>query len=369
MRTWRYILLPFSVIYGLVVSLRNLCYDIGFLCKSKKYELPVILVGNLTVGGTGKTPHVEKLVHLLQSEKYKTATLSRGYGRKLKGLVEVTTDHTATEVGDEPKQIRQKFKNITVVVDGNRRRGIEYILKEHPEVQAIVMDDGFQHRSVKASLSVLLKDYNELEDVNFLLPAGTLRELSSSAKRADAIIVSKTPDFFSPMEKRLLKERIQLYASQEVFFTYMKHGSMYSVLDDGKPSMFDKDYYVERGYKVLCVTGIANPEPFKEYLAKYFGTIEHVGFSDHHQYTVSDIEKIKSVFEKMEGEHKLILTTEKDAMRFMQPEIRQLCENIPMFYISIEVGFHQDDYEKFKSFILGHVKPNTRISSLFKAKN
>lgn len=369
MKFWQYILLPFSVIYGIVISIRNFCYDFGIFFKSKSYQKPVILVGNLTVGGTGKTPHVECLVNILQSEKIKLSTLSRGYGRKLSGLVDVTESHTAAEIGDEPKQIRHKFKNIKVVVDGNRRRGIEYIFSTYPDTQVVVMDDGFQHRAIKASLSILLKDYNELEKPNFLLPAGTLRELSSSARRADAIIISKTPNFFSPMEKRLLKERIRLYASQEVFFTYMKHGGMYSVIDQGKPAMFDKEYYIERGYKIVCLTGIANPEYFKEYLKTNFGKISELDFNDHHKYTKSDVENILKHYDNLEGDNKLILTTEKDAMRLMEPELKSMIEHVPIFYIPIEVGFHQDDYSKFKSFILNHVRPYSANSSFSKAKN
>jgi len=367
MKTWRYILLPFSLFYGIVVMFRNLFYDLGIF-KSKKFDKPVILVGNLTVGGTGKTPHVESLVRILESERIAGATLSRGYGRKTSGMIDAKRGHTALEIGDEPKQIRQKFPNIVVVADGNRRRGIDYIFREHPNVKAIVMDDGFQHRSVKPSLSILLQDYNELEERNFLLPAGTLREPRSAARRADALIISKTPGFFSPMEKRLLKERIRLYASQQVFFTYMRYGGMFSVVDDGKPSLFDKEYYIERNYKVLCVTGIANSGPFCEYLTGKFGPVEHLEFPDHHRYRAADVKKMVEAYEKMPGDNKLVLTTEKDAMRLMQPELKEVYQHIPLFFISIEVGFHHDDYAQFKSFILDHLKPYTTGRSIFAAK-
>lgn len=368
MKAWRYILLPLSLVYGLIIAIRNLCYNIGIF-KSRKYEKPVILVGNLTVGGTGKTPHVECLIKLLETERVRTAMLSRGYGRYTSGLVDALPEHTAREIGDEPKQVLQKFPGTVVVVDGNRNRGLKHIFEKHPNVKAVVMDDGFQHRAVKPSLSILLQDYKELEERNFLLPAGTLREPKASARRADIIIISKTPDFFSPMEKRLLKERIQLYAFQKVFFTYMQHGGMFSVVDDGKPALFDKDYYTERGYKVLCVTGIANPEPFREYLASKFGAPEVLAFPDHHQYTAADVRKIVEAYEKMPGENKLVLTTEKDAMRLMYPELKEIYREIPLFFISIEVGFHHQDYAQFKSLILEHVRPASAGRTLFTAKN
>lgn len=350
----RIILLPFSFVYGIIIQIRNILFNAGIF-KSHAFSRPVLLIGNLTTGGTGKTPHVETLIRILQSEKIPCATISRGYGRKSYGFqwVEVTDDYLKT--GDEPLQIKQKFPQIPVAVDGNRIRGITRILQEHPEVKAIVMDDGFQHRKVKPSLSILLMDYEELDKKNFLLPAGTLREPISSASRADIIVVTKTPAFFTPLEKRLLKDRMKCYASQQVFFTTMQNGELLSVVELGKSALFNKEYYKERKYQVLLVTGIANPAPLEEYIKENFILAKHLRFADHHRYTKGDIEKIKEAFHQIPDEKKLIITTEKDAMRLNSASLRTLYNDLPLFYLGVDVKFHQQDYELFKKIIVDHV--------------
>lgn len=354
MNTIKIILLPLSFVYCIIIQIRNILFNAGIL-KSYAFSRPVILIGNLTTGGTGKTPHVEILIRILQSEKIPCATISRGYGRKSHGFqwVEVTDDYLKT--GDEPLQIKQKFPQIPVAVDGNRNRGITRILKEHPELKAIVMDDGFQHRKVKPSLSILLMDYEELNKKNFLLPAGTLREPLSSASRADIIIVTKTPSFFTPLEKRLLKDRMKSYAFQQVFFTTMQNGELLSVVELGKPALFNKEYYKERKYQVLLVTGIANPAHLEEYIKENFILAKHLRFADHHRYTKNDIEKIKEAFHQISDEKKLIITTEKDAMRLNSASLRTLYNDLPLFYLGVDVKFHQQDYESIKKIIVDHV--------------
>lgn len=354
----RKLLLPFSPLYGLVVGMRNRMYDSGKL-KSTEFNKPVIVVGNLTTGGTGKTPHTEMLIDLFNAERIRSAVLSRGYRRQTSDLIEVTMEHSAAEVGDEPKQIKLKHSNNLVVVNKDRVKGLQHIFDTHPEIKVVVMDDGYQHRAVKPGLSILLMDHNDLEKKDFLLPGGNLRESKKGMNRADIIIVSKTPEFFSPMEKRHCREKIDPDKSKKVFFTYMKYGGLYSVVDDGKPSLFDKQYYAERNYQVLVVTGIANADPLVDHLKKSFKHVEHISFGDHHSYNPVDVNKIVEAYHKMPGENKIVLTTEKDAMRLMYPSLKEIYKQIPLFFISIEAWFHHDEYKTFKSGILDYVRANT----------
>jgi tetraacyldisaccharide 4'-kinase len=355
---FRKLLLPFSPVYGAVVGLRNRMYDSGKL-PSKSFDKPVIVVGNLTTGGTGKTPHTEMLVDLLNAERIKSAVLSRGYRRQTSDLIEVSTLHSAAEVGDEPKQIKLKHPNNLVVVNKDRVKGIEHIFSQHPQTKVIIMDDGFQHRAVKPGLSVLLIDHKDLDRKDFLLPAGNLRESKKGIERADIIIVTKTPEFFSPMEKRHCREKIDPDKSKKVFFTYMKYGGLYSIVDDGKPCLFDKAYYSERNYSVLLVSGIANADPLLDHIRQGFKQVEHISFKDHHSYSPGDVKRIVETYHKMPGENKIVLTTEKDAMRLMYPTLREIYKDIPLFFISIEAWFHHDEYKTFKSGILDYVSANT----------
>lgn len=354
----RKLLLPFSPVYGAVVGIRNRMYDTGKL-PSKEFEKPVIVVGNLTTGGTGKTPHTEMLVDLFNAERIKSAVLSRGYRRQTSELLEVSTEHSAAEVGDEPKQIKLKHSNNLIVVNKDRVKGIEYIFNQHPTTKVVIMDDGFQHRAVKPGLSILLIDHKDLDRKDFLLPAGNLRESKKGIERADIIIVTKTPEFFSPMEKRHCREKIDPDKTKKIFFTYMKYGGLYSVVDDGKPCLFDKEYYSERNYSVLLVSGIANAEPLADHLKKGFKHVEHISFNDHHSYNPVDVQRIVDAYHKMPGENKIVLTTEKDAMRLMYPSLKEIYKEIPLFFISIEAWFHHDEYKTFKSGILDYVRANT----------
>jgi tetraacyldisaccharide 4'-kinase len=364
---FRKLLLPFSPVYGAVVGIRNRMYDTGKL-PSKEFQKPVIVIGNLTTGGTGKTPHTEMLIDLFNAERIKSAVLSRGYRRQTSELLEVNTTHSAAEVGDEPKQIKLKHSNNLVVVNKDRVQGIEYIIDTHQEIKVIVMDDGFQHRAVKPGLSILLIDHKDLDKKDFLLPAGNLRESKKGIERADIIIVTKTPEFFSPMEKRHCREKIDPEKKKNIFFTYMKYGGLYSVVDDGKPCLFDKEYYSERDYKVLLVTGIANAEPLVDHLKKSFKQVEHLSFGDHHAYSPSDVKKIVEAYHKMPGDNKIVLTTEKDAMRLMYPALKEIYQEIPLFFISIEAWFHHDEYQTFKTGILAYVRANTPGFHLSTAK-
>ncbi len=354
----RKLLLPFSPVYGAVVGMRNRMYDNGKL-QSREFDKPVIVVGNLTTGGTGKTPHTEMLVDLFNAEKIKSAVLSRGYRRQTTELIEVKTEHSAADVGDEPKQIKLKHSQNVVVVNKDRVKGIEYIFNEHPEIKVVIMDDGFQHRAVKPGLSILLIDHKDVGHKDFLLPAGNLRESKKGMERADIVIITKTPEFFSPMEKRHIRDKIDPDKSKKVFYTYMKYGGLYSVVDDGKPCLFEKEYYSERNYKVLLVTGIAKADPLVDHLKKDFKHVEHMSFRDHHSYNPVDVQRIVDAYHKMPGENKIVLTTEKDAMRLMYPSLKDIYKEIPLFFISIEAWFHHDEYKIFKSGILDYVRTNS----------
>lgn len=356
----RKLLLPISPFYGLAMSVRNSMYDSGKL-KSTEFEKPVIVVGNITTGGTGKTPHTEMLLDLFNAEKIKAAVISRGYKRKTEDLIEVSTEHNSIQVGDEPLQIKLKHRENVVVVEKNRVKGIRYIFDTYPTTKVVIMDDGFQHRSVKPKLNIVLVNYHTIDKKDFLLPAGNLREPSSSLERADIIIITKTPKNLNPLEKRILKERITHDKSKNVFCTYFSYGNLYNVADEGKPSFFDKDFYAERNYDVLLVTGIANSDDLHSELKKTFKNVSYLSFADHHQYSEKDIETIKKKFSELATEKKIILTTEKDAMRIMLPSLVGLLKDIPIFFISIEVKFHHDEYKEFKHLILESTKPVKRI--------
>lgn len=349
------LLFPFTVLYALGISIRNACYNLR-ICKSTRYNFPVILIGNLSVGGTGKTPHVEMLTRFLLAEKYQVAVLSRGYGRKTKGFLEVTPDKSSAEVGDEPLQIKRKFSHVRVVVDGNRRRGIRKIRQNFPEVQIVLMDDGFQHRKIEAGLSIVLRDYNTLDKPAYLLPMGRLREPLSAAKRANHQIISKTPDFFSPMEKRIIRDEVRKSPDQEIFFTYMQNGDLHSFADAGKPSLFNLEFYEERGYQAFIFAGIAQSAHFESYIRKFFPRAETRFFSDHHPYSRKDVEELTARFHAMPGENKIVITTEKDAMRLSAPEIADVWKDIPLFFIPVDVRFHHDDRQKFQQLIRDYLK-------------
>ncbi len=362
MKVWQLLLFPFSILYGIVVGIRNVFYNIG-LFKSRTYEKSIILIGNLTTGGTGKTPHVEIVNSILSKSRISTAVLSRGYKRRKRGLLEVNENDFAKDVGDEPKQIKHKFPQTLVVCDGNRRRGLDYIFTQHPEADVVIMDDGFQHRAIKPSLSILLKDYNDLGKPNFLIPAGRMRESSVAERRADVIIISKTPPFFSPLEKRLMKERIQNYAAQKIFFSYMVHGKLFSLQDD-KPSLFDLDYYAERSYSILTFSGIADSSNFQSHIKEKFKNVTQLNFSDHHDYSKEEMKKIVEKFHKIDNENKIIITTEKDAMRLMNPDFTEILEDLPLFYLGISVEFHHNDLEAFSDVILSHVRMQKKNDAL-----
>ncbi|MDD3787876.1 MAG: tetraacyldisaccharide 4'-kinase [Petrimonas sp.] len=357
-------LLPLSWLYGFGVKLRNKLYDSRIL-KQKKYDIPIICVGNLTVGGTGKTPHVEYLVELLSS-RYNVAVLSRGYKRKSNGFVEVRTDSTVAEVGDEPLQIKQKFPQILVVVDKNRNNAIEKMLQlpDERKPDVILLDDGFQHRSVAPSLSILLVDSNRPVYEDKLLPAGNLREPLSEKNRAAIVVVTKCSPTMQPIDFRIYSNEMDLYPYQSLYFTSFDYGNLKPVFpESGLEEIGLNDL---RKKHVMLVTGIASPQPLVEKLEKQTYNLYPLFFPDHHDFDEKDIETIQKQLAAIEDDDKIIVTTEKDAVRLrayakLDQELKSL-----LYYVPIQVKFmEKSKKESFNKKINHHVrnyKTNQRLS-------
>jgi len=347
------ILFPISLLYSLIVFIRNRCYDFGIL-KSNSFNIPLISVGNITVGGTGKTPHIEYLVDLLKSV-FKIATLSRGYKRNTDGFILSTKESTALEIGDEPRQIKQKFPKVQIAVDANRTNGINKLTKLNPELEAILLDDAFQHRKVKPGLSILLIDYSRPIFKDFMLPLGNLRDNYLEKKRADVIIVTKCPNDLSPEKQKQFKEKLKLKSSQKLFFSTFKYGELYPVFSNAESLKIHKLDDIQ----ILLVTGIANPKPLKKYLLENISkNIQVLEYSDHYSFKDSDIKQIEQVFTKMTSENKIVITTEKDAMRLQK--FSNIANNLKkaFFYIPIQVEFLNNQAESFNQQIIDYVRKN-----------
>lgn len=370
MKFLRIILFPFSILYGCIVFIRNKLYDLGIF-SSKEFDIPTISVGNLTVGGTGKTPHIEYLIRILKPEFY-IATLSRGYGRKTKGFVLSDTQSTAKDIGDEPLQFKKKFSGLRVAVDGNRVRGIQNLLKEFPSLQAILLDDAFQHRAVKPGLNIVLTDFSKLYLHDNIMPSGSLREFKSGIQRADIIIVTKCPEILLPIERKRLMNEINPKPHQHVYFSYIKYGDFIPVEGEGTNPLA-KEYYFERNFSMALLTGIANTKPLEYYLKDKVKNIIPIKYNDHHHFTKADIGNIQKIFNNIVAANKIILTTEKDAMRLKSPEYADAIKNLPLFYIPIEIEFHNRDKnarlndpvgQEFNEQILHYVRANQKHSSI-----
>ncbi|MEZ5199551.1 MAG: tetraacyldisaccharide 4'-kinase [Bacteroidales bacterium] len=330
------ILFPFSLVYGLITFFRNKLFDWGIL-PAKSFPFPVISVGNLSVGGTGKSPHVEYLIRLLQNN-YSVATLSRGYKRKTKGFVLADENTTVAELGDEPLQFCSKFENIKVAVDEKRKRGISKLKIQFPETEVVLLDDAFQHRYVKPGLSILLTDFHRLYINDYPLPTGNLREFRNGAKRADIIIVTKTSKVLSPITRQRLFEEIKPLPRQKLYFSYIDHGKFTPL-----PGIDFVPEKKKKYYSILLVAGIANTYPLEFYLRKVCEELEILTFPDHHQYTSKDIIHIIETFDNIVSRNKIIVTTEKDSMRFAQNGIINKLVRYPMCYVPIEIKFHGND--------------------------
>lgn len=375
---WLY---PVAWIYGAVVMLRNKLFDWGML-RSKSFDVPVISVGNLAVGGTGKTPHTEYLIKLL-CKKYQVAVLSRGYKRNTKGYVLAGAESTAQTIGDEPYQMHTKFPTVTLAVDENRCHGIEQLLGlKNPSVDVVLLDDAFQHRYVKPGLSILLTDYHRLFCEDALLPAGRLREPISGKNRAQIVIVTKCPQDLKPIDYNIITKRLHLFPYQQLFFSAFRYGELERVFGDleasgrtsrdgsGEDSSLSASFPLQvplhllKETRVLLVTGIASPTPIIERLEGCAKEIDLLSFSDHHDFTQRDVQLMKERFQKLQGEHRLIVTTEKDATRLVShPNLD--AELKPFIYaLPIEIEILQNQQDKFNQHITDYVRENTRNRSL-----
>lgn len=346
------LLFPFAVIYGIITSLRNLLYDWKFL-QSKSFDVHTICVGNLAVGGTGKTPHVEYLIKLLQDE-VKIATLSRGYKRKTTGFIHADENSTALDIGDEPLQYKTKNPNLEVCVDANRVNGVKKILSFPEPPKVIILDDAFQHRALNSELKIVVSEYSNLYLNDCMLPAGTLRESKAGIKRADIIIISKTPDKTTAIEIRNVIKDIKPLAHQQLFFTWLKYGELVGFQNPTETIDTLNDLF---RYRIVLFTGIGNPSPMVTYLKEYASDVKHIQYPDHHQFTIQDIADIRAELDAFEGGNKIVITTEKDAMRLKGSDLQDIANTLPLYVLPIEVDF-KDKAQEFNETIINYVRTN-----------
>ncbi len=354
-------LAPLSWLYGFGVWVRNVLFDYGVL-RSESFSIPVINVGNITVGGTGKTPHTEYLIRLL-FKKMHVAVLSRGYKRKSKDFRLAITDTPMQEIGDEPYQMKQKFPDVTIAVDRDRCNGIRQLMSGEiqPAVDVVILDDAYQHRYVKPGMNILLMDYHRLICFDKLLPAGRLRESREGQDRADVIIVTKCPANITPMEQRGIERSLGVYTWQKLFFSYFQYGEMYPLFDKAKEQL-PLNRIKEVADAVMLLTGIASPIQMEEDVRKYTDFVP-LHFSDHHNFTPEDVNKIVYVFNSMRGDKRIIITTEKDSVRLLQCNLPTAVKQA-LYVLPVEVAFINGKAKEFNKIITDYVYKNSRNCSL-----
>jgi tetraacyldisaccharide 4'-kinase len=350
----RPLLLPFSFFYWIGVTVRNRLFDLRML-RSTGFDIPVISVGNITVGGTGKTPHVEMLVSLLKSD-YRIAVLSRGYKRKSAGFIMASRHSPVSDIGDEPMQIKNKFPDISVAVDGDRVHGVTRLIKSkhHPEV--IILDDAFQHRYIRPGLSIVLVDYNRPVFHDFLLPAGNLREPWKNIRRSDLVIVTKCPENLFPQEITWFTQKLALPPGQELFFTTYSYGTPEAVFPVKKRKEVPSFKQIRKSHAgVLLVSGIANPQPLLQFLQKILKVQETMFFADHHEFTNFDIHSISMRFHSIPADEKYILVTEKDAVKIRELDMDEQLKKVFLF-IPVEVKFLARGEKAFHKRVEKYIK-------------
>jgi tetraacyldisaccharide 4'-kinase len=328
LRPIRILLFPFSLFYALVVRIRNWCYDKKIFASSS-FNLPIICVGNLAVGGTGKSPMVEWMIRTLK-DRYALAILSRGYKRKTRGYALAGESTTALDIGDEPMQFHSKFPDVAIAVGEERIVAIPQLLHDRPGTRAIILDDAFQHRAVRAGLNILLTDFSNLFTRDWWLPSGDLRDAPSSCRRADIIVVTKCRDDLSEDGRRAIVSEIDPKPHQQLFFTSIRYGQPYHITRQTAAIIDDR-------VEVLLVTGIANPAPLKRWLDEHSQTYYELAYSDHHIFSIDDLNTIFRRFDSLTALNKLILTTEKDAVRLIK--FRQELEDWPFYVLPITPSF------------------------------
>ncbi|MBI3140035.1 MAG: tetraacyldisaccharide 4'-kinase [Sphingobacteriales bacterium] len=345
LKSFRIFLLPVALLYWGVIGIRNWLFDKKII-GSTSFGLPLICVGNLSVGGTGKSPMVEYLVAGLK-DQFRVATLSRGYKRKTKGYALAGKQSSALDIGDEPMQFHQKFPEVPVAVGEERIEAIPQLLHDRPGTEVIILDDAFQHRSVRAGLNILLTDYNNLFTRDFYLPTGDLRDLKSGYKRADIIVVTKCPKDLDEAERKKLAEEIRPLPGQQLFFTAIEYSRPYHIITKEERGL-------EKNVDILLVTGIANPRPLKKLLEEHSNTYQMIQYADHHIFTIDDLRDIRQSFQKLTARNKVILTTEKDAVRLLKftDEIREL----PFYVVPVRHRFLFDEGPVFDRRVADFIK-------------
>lgn len=350
-------LLPIACIYGCIVELRNFLFDMGIL-HARCFKLPIISVGNLTVGGTGKTPHIEYMIRLLQ-DKWHVAVLSRGYKRSTKGYLRCKAHSTVEDVGDEPYQMAHKYPQVMVAVDANRVEGVQKLLSDPPTANTdiILLDDAYQHRRIKPGLNILLMDFNRAPMDDYLLPAGRLREPFSRKDRADIIIVTKCPTDLSDIDRNKWLMAINAPNSTKVFFSTVVYGSIYPLFSNVTQFEWKSEAHI------LLLTGIVNPNPIVEHIKQYCQNIHQVVFPDHHHFTAEELKEIELQFYTLPYP-RYIITTEKDAARLKHHMHLSEALKSQVYVLPIEIAFLFDEEKKFNQNILAYVTENSRNSSL-----
>lgn len=345
LKSFRVLLLPFAILYGWIVAIRNWFYQKQYF-KSVKFNVPMICIGNLSLGGTGKSPMVEHLLSLLDGQ-YKLATLSRGYKRKTKGYALAGANTTALEIGDEPMQFHLKHPKVAVAVCERRIEAIPQLIQDVPEVQAIILDDAFQHREIIAGFNILLTDYNNLYCDDIFFPTGDLRDERKSAKRADIIVVTKCPENLSEVERTEIIEKLYPAQHQSLFFTCIAYETPYHIYKTSE------QWVLSLRDEVLLVCGIANPLPLKEYLHENTHTYYQISYSDHHIFSIEDLNEIKEKFDQITSKSKLILTTEKDAVRLVK--YTEELHELPLYVLPIKPHFLFEGETAFNKLVTGYL--------------
>lgn len=349
----RNLLIPVSWIYGAATGVRNFMFDRGII-KSQEFPIPIICVGNLTVGGTGKTPHVEYILGII-GNKTETAVVSRGYRRKTKGMIIATPQSSADEIGDEPFQIKTRFSEVRLVADANRIEAIEYLLQKEikPAVNTIVLDDAFQHRYVKAGMNIMLSDYSRPVYDDRLLPAGLLRESFSQRRRANVVIVTKCPANLSVEERKSISKKLSLLPHQQLFFSTMVYGTPYNIFTQEEKPM--RELAVNKR-RIVAMAGIANPAPFFNEIEKYGCPVVRKPFPDHHNFSKEDLEGFKAFVSSPDT---AIITTEKDAARLQSfKKLWNEEQKARIYALPIKVEFLFGEKDKFNKIISNYVGQN-----------
>lgn len=349
------LLYPVGWIYSMVVAYRNHLFD-RHVIKSRQFRTATIVVGNITVGGTGKTPMVEYLIRLLRG-KYSLVELSRGYGRKTKGYIEATQGVNAAQIGDEAYQIYRKFPDVRVIADADRCHAIQTIESKYPETDAILLDDAYQHRYVSAGRTILLIDYTRPIMEDKILPYGNLRESVSTRFRADIVVVTKCPPEMTAFNAREVKNSLELHAFQDLFFTTMSYSAPRLITSGAQLDTLE-------GKSVLLITAIAHPGPLMEYLDGVCSNVQKMLFEDHHRYVMDDVNRLTRTFDDMESEDKCIITTPKDEAKLVSLDIPDYIMN-RIYVLDVNVEFLFDAKTEFDKKITEYVEKNKRNSVLF----